>query len=273
MTYSEVRQRLIAGGVPSPDTEARLLIRSFAGVPEAIQLADRAREYPDASLLPAIARRVAGEPLAYILGQWQFYRQTYEVTPDCLIPREDTELLVTYAVEHLPRGARFCDLCTGSGCVAISTLAERGDTFCDALELYPKTLELARRNAKRNGVEHRFRGIRADVLRGEGVETGTCYSAILSNPPYIPTSVIATLSREVRHEPAAALDGGEDGMLFYRAILDGYRQYLAPGGMFLFEIGYDEGDAIRRLAERHGFGCLVEKDLGGNDRLAILQRD
>ena len=272
MTFDDVRRRLAAAGIPDAENDARLLIQSVTGLSPAMQRADRTRDYDLPALEQAVCRREAREPLQYILGEWQFYRQTFEVNQNCLIPRADTELLVEYAVAHLPRGAHFADLCTGSGCIAVSVLAERPDTTADALELYPETLAVACRNAKRNGVEARFCGVLADVCRGEGIAPDTRYDALLSNPPYIPSKTVGTLEPEVLREPRAALDGGEDGMTFYRAILENYTGCLKPEGLILFEIGYDEGDAIRSLAGEHGFGCSVLRDLGGNDRLALLTR-
>jgi release factor glutamine methyltransferase len=206
------------------------------------------------------------------LGEWEFYRQTYEVTPDCLIPRADTEILVETAIRILPIGAHFADLCTGSGCITISTLAERPDTRAFALEKFPATLALAQRNATKNEVDARFCGILADVLSPTPFwEKDAPFDAILSNPPYIPTKDIDTLSPEVHAEPSAALDGGEDGLLFYRAILKNYTPLLKKDGFFLFEIGFDQADDLISLGREHNFAHIrVIRDFGGNDRVVYL---
>lgn len=248
-----VRRALLAVGIENAAHEARLLCEAFSG---------------DA-LEAALARRVAREPLQYILGEWGFWRESYEVSPDCLVPRPDTEHLVERAIELLPRGARFADLCTGSGCVAISTLCSRPDTSALAVDLFERTLALATRNALRNGVADRVTFLQADVLKtppSVGV-----FDAILSNPPYIQSAVVDTLEKEVLGEPRAALDGGADGLDFYRAILTVWRPLLREGGFFLFEIGYDQGEALRALAREQGLLAEVFRDYGGNERVVLIR--
>ncbi len=248
-----VRRALAGAGIENAAHEARLLVEAFAG---------------DA-LTAAVARRVAHEPLQYILGEWGFWRETYEVSPDCLVPRPDTEHLVERAISLLPKGARFADLCTGSGCVAISTLCSRPDTTALAVDLFPRTLALAERNAVRNGVFDRVQFLQADVLKTPP-SVGQ-FDAILSNPPYIQTAVVDTLSAEVLGEPRAALDGGADGLDFYRAILTAWRGCLREGGFFLFEIGYDQGEDLRTLARESGLSAEVFRDYGGNDRVVLIR--
>ena len=212
------------------------------------------------------------EPLQYILGEWDFYRQKYEVSPNCLIPRSDTEILVENAIRLLPIRAHFADLCTGSGCIAISTLAERPDTTAVALEKFPVTLVLAMRNATKNRVDNRFCGILEDVLNTPvRIVEHAPFDAILSNPPYIPTADIEELSPEVHAEPMVALDGGNDGLIFYRAILKNYAPLLKEDGFFLFEIGYDQADALTALAKEHNFAHVrIIRDLGGRDRVVYI---
>ena len=211
--------------------------------------------------------------MQYLLGEWQFYRQTYEVGPDCLIPRPDTEILVEEAIKLLPRGAYFADLCTGSGCIAVSVLAEREDTRALAVDKFENTLEMARRNARRQGVEKRMEALCADVLLPTMV-SGVPLDAILSNPPYIPTADLDGLSREVKSEPRAALDGGEDGLLFYRKILQMQADCLKPEGFILFEVGYDQAEAVAALGKRAGFyNSRIIKDYGGNQRVVYLARE
>lgn len=246
----------------------------FCGVSRDLLMSDPNRELAGEGLEEALCRRCAREPLQYILGEWWFYRQTYEVSPACLIPRSDTEILVEEAISMLPQGAYFADFCTGSGCIAISTLAERPDTSAVALELSDAALEMAKRNALRNGVFNRLSLKKADVLHLE--KTSQLFegrlSAIFSNPPYIRTEVLETLEPEVKREPRMALDGGDDGLVFYRAILSEAPRLLREDGFVLFEIGYDQGAEICALAEEHGFRCLIRKDFGGCDRVAILRR-
>ena len=254
MTQEQIKQRLAAADIDNADIEARMLRQAFSGE----------------TLEEAVQRRCTHYPLQYILGEWDFWRESYEVNEHCLVPRPDTEHLVEQAVKRLPRNAAFLDLCTGSGCVAISTLSSRPDTHAVAIDLFPETLALAERNAVRNGVRERFTPHLCDVLAG-GASFGKRFDAILSNPPYIRAEAMKDLSCEVQHEPSAALLGGEDGMDFYRAILSKWRKHLKSDGFFLFEIGYDQADEIKVLAAEHGLCATVFRDYGGNDRVAFLQ--
>lgn len=270
MKLSELTARLSCAGIDCAELEARLLFKRHTDLSDAeMLLGDPSAR--SAALENALARRLSGEPLAYILGDVDFFRESYLVTPDVLIPRPDTECLVEYAVRHLPRGARFADLCTGSGCIAISILASRPDTTAVAVDISPAALDVARQNAERNGVTDRISFLCADALAPIAPDALGRPDAVLSNPPYIASKVIETLSAEVRHEPRLALDGGSDGLNFYRAML-GYLPTLMQSGMILFEIGYDQETAITHLAEQVGLCCEVRRDYGGNPRVAVLRR-
>ena len=272
MTYRQLCCILRDAKMEDAEWDALCLMEHFCAVSPSLLRAAPDREYESAELTDAIRRRLSHEPLQYILGEWEFYRQTYEVTPDCLIPRADTEILVDTAIRLLPIGARFADLCTGSGCIAISTLVERPDTFGVALEKFPATLSLAERNAAKNRVDARFAGILGDVLAPvSALIEKAPFDAILSNPPYIPTKDIAALSPEVHAEPSVALDGGEDGLLFYRAILKNDAPLLKKDGFFLFEIGYDQANDLILLAKAQNFAHVhVIRDLGGRDRVIYI---
>ncbi|MBQ7911391.1 MAG: peptide chain release factor N(5)-glutamine methyltransferase [Clostridia bacterium] len=273
-TYQTLTQALSRAGIDQPAYEASLLLEHFAGVSYATLMTDRDRVYDLPALESAVTRRLSREPLQYILGEWDFYGCTFRVTPDCLIPRPDTEILAETAIKALPRGARVADLCTGSGCIAVATLYHRLDVTADALELSPQNLALATENANRNGVTDRFNPIEADLL-GDGsakLSPRAPYDAILSNPPYIPTADIAALSPEVHREPIAALDGGEDGLVFYRAILRDYAQLVKPGGLILLEMAYDQAEDLKALAAQYLPEASLEilRDLGGNDRVTKI---
>lgn len=257
MQENDMISALRAAGIENARFEAEQLIKGFSG----------------AELKRAVERRCAGYPLQYLLGEWDFYNETYEVSENCLIPRADTELLVEQAVGKLPHSAVFLDLCTGSGCVAISTLRARPDTRAVAVDLFPETLAVAARNSARNGVTDRMQLLCADVLRpplGELPDGG--FDAIVSNPPYIRADVMPTLQREVQFEPKAALCGGADGLDFYRAILNLWSIKLRPNGFFLFEIGYDQGEALLALGREKGLVGRVFRDYGGNDRVVYLEK-
>ena len=266
MTYLEICRRLCSSGIEDYQTEARILIEEICS-----QTVRDDVDYESEELLSAVERRCQRYPLQYIIGKWWFGRCEFLVNENCLAPRPDTETVVDIARRLLPENASFADLCTGSGCIAISLLDLRPDTCADAIELYPKTLEIASKNAELNGVASRFCGIVADVLKPDALKDAV-YDAIISNPPYIRSDVIPTLEAEVLCEPRAALDGGEDGLVFYRAILDNFAKNLKDGGFFLFEIGYDQGKALLTLAGERGLLCEVHKDLGGCDRAVILRK-
>lgn len=274
MTYYDIVSRLGAANIENAAGEAMLLIEHFTHLSEsALRTSPNSPlPDPDGALERAIRRREQREPLQYILGCWSFWRQEYEVSPDCLVPRPDTECLLEQALKRLPRGGRFLDLCTGSGCIAVSLCCERPDATGVAVELYTPTLALAKKNAAKNGVgEHRLRILQGDVLHPDFLTSLGSFDLIISNPPYIPTRDLAALPIETRQEPAAALDGGEDGLLFYRRILaSDYTALLSAGGCILFEIGYDQGDALRTLAENVNVDCTIFKDYGGNDRVAVV---
>ncbi len=265
MTFDGICERLRECGIENARTEAEILISELVG------MSSPSEDYTDEALLLAVERRCEHYPLQYLIGKWWFARCEFEVNEDCLVPRPDTETVVEEAMRLLPEGASFADLCTGSGCIAIALCDLRVDTRGRAVELYPKTLALAERNAVRNRVSDRLEFLLGDVLSGEvlGEEK---YFAIISNPPYIRSDVIETLESEVLCEPRAALDGGEDGLIFYRTIVEKYQNNLVSDGCFIFEIGYDQADDLKTIAEKNGFSCLIKKDLGGRDRVAVLKR-
>lgn len=215
-------------------------------------------------LTEAVERLKTREPLAYILGEWYFRNETYKVTPDVLIPRPETEHIVEKVVSLCPRGGRILDLCTGSGCIAISSLCERKDITAAAVDISEKALAIAKENAVINGVSDRISFVQADVLHGDKIEGK--YDVIVSNPPYIRSDVIPGLEPEVQCEPKLALDGGEDGLDFYRAIEKYYMANLNDGGYTVFEIGYDQGLALS------GMGYEIFRDYSRNDRVAVKNR-
>ena len=263
---SEVRQRLKESGIENYFFETEILIRELCGS------FSEEEDYCSETLSSAVEKRCARYPLQYIIGKWWLANCEFFVDESTLVPRPDTETVIELAVKNLPRDARFADLCTGSGCIAISILDLRPDTCASAFELYPKTLEMAVKNAAHNNVAERFAPVLGDVLLENALGEDK-YSAIISNPPYIKTEVIDTLEKEARTEPRSALDGGEDGLIFYRAIVKNFAKNLDDGGFFLFEIGFDQADDLRRIAADNGFACEIYKDLGGCDRVAMLRKN
>ena len=272
MTYRQICAVLQQAGIENARDEARLLLAHFCGVTPA-QLPFRMNEdFESRELADAVLRRQKHEPLQYLLGEWEFFGLPFAVSPDCLIPRPDTELLVEHAIEKLPKGAHFADFCTGSGCIACAVLANRPDAHATLVDAFLPTLEMARKNCVKNGVNARAELLLCDLLQPlEGVFAQK-FDCILSNPPYIPTELVKGLAPELAHEPQAALDGGEDGMVFYEHFLAESVHVLKDGGFWLFEIGYDQEQAIKSLAKRWGYACEVELDLGGNPRVAHVYK-
>ncbi len=251
-----------------------------------------------ARLADARARLAEGEPLAYILGETVFFRETYTVTPDVLIPRPDSERVVEALLEVLleisPAGqgeaegrgtsgrgrgrapATFLDLCTGSGCLAISALAHCPRARAIAVDISREALAIALENAARNSVAERVTFERGDIFSPglwERLSRLAPFRAVVSNPPYVRTSVLPTLDRGCSFEPRAALDGGEDGLRFFREILSRAPALLSPGGSLVLEIGYDQRGDIEALARERRLSCSIRRDYGGNDRVAILRKE
>ena len=267
MKLSDLAKRLADAGAESPMSEARMV---FDALGQPTLSPDPDTEAAGISLLRVeeiLRRRADGEPIQYILGVAWFYRESYLVSPACLIPRSDTEHLVEYAISHLPKNGRFLDMCTGSGCVAISILANRCDLTALAIDHSEAALAIAKENAMRNGVADRITFLLADAF---SYLPSAPFDGFFSNPPYIQSAVVPTLAREVQREPHSALDGGEDGLCFYRHFCKNLSYYIYKEGICGMEIGYDQGEAIKTLASQFGLGCTVKQDFGGCDRLAIL---
>ena len=271
MTYNEICNLLAEANIENNRSEASMLICRFCDINKAELLLRHDEDFPSAELADAVKKRCNHYPLQYILGYWDFCHETYRVNENTLIPRQDTEKLVEIAIRYIPTGARIIDLCTGSGCVAISTLAARKDCRAVAIDLFHDTLEVARENAERNGVGDRVGFMLQDVLKPEFMRELGSFDCILSNPPYIETSQIPLLDEELSFEPEAALDGGDDGLDFYRVIISQYKTYLSPNGIMLLEIGCDQAKAVSAIAAAEGMRCEIFKDYGGNDRVAYLK--
>ena len=272
MRLTEAAARLRAAGIENEIYEARLLFSHFGGLSPSM-LYGRDAEAEDARIEPYLLRRERHEPMAYILGEQGFYRESYLVSPETLIPREDTEILVDDAVRRLPKGARFADLCTGSGCIALSVLNNTEGTTAVAVDLSEGALKVARKNAERLGLSDRARFARADVLSdalSEALSSDAPFDAILCNPPYIPREVYETLAPEIFFEPESAFVGEEEGMIFYRVLISALRPMLKAGGFLSFEIGYDQAERMRALAQESGYDAEILKDLSGNSRVALL---
>ncbi len=281
MTYGEVysagKETLAKAGIEEAAQDARLLLEYVCGTDRSYLLAhgdEPVEEEKRLAYLRLTDRRALRIPLQQLTGTQSFMGLEFHINEHVLIPRQDTEILVEEALKHLHDGMRVLDMCTGSGCILISLL--RYTNGCQGLgtDISPEALKVAQENAVRllsegRGCEDGPEPGRACFLQSDlfGNVKGI-FDMIVSNPPYIPSAVIDTLMPEVRdHEPRIALDGG-DGLLFYRRITEECGTHLAGGGMLFFEIGYDQGEAVRSLMEQAGFiDVHVVDDYAGLNRV------
>ena len=187
MNYREICELLSSAGIENAQAEAGLLLEHFCGVRASELIFRKCEDFCDQALQDAVQRRIRREPLQYLLGEWEFFGLPFSVSPDCLIPRPDTELLVELAIKYLPAGAYFADFCTGSGCIVTAVLANRPDTTAVAVDAFENTLEMARKNCQANGVGERVTLVLRDLLQPMDGAFEPKFDCILSNPPYIPT--------------------------------------------------------------------------------------
>ena len=279
-TYSDLtltaRKLLMQEGIPGYQLESRLLVAHAAGktVAELLRdsnlyttqdVADKVEDY--------IRRRLDGEPLAYITGSWEFYGIPLHITRDVLIPRMDTEIMID-AVRDLLTGrkmdARILDLCTGSGCIACAIAKELPATRTVAVDISPSALQVCRENAAAGRFNSRVLCMQADALATPPLGIGM-FDVIVSNPPYIPSAEIETLDVSVRdYEPVWALDGGEDGLKFYRGIIKHWKTVLRPGGLIFFEVGEGQSAPVQDMLLSAGFSeTATRTDSGGTERVVI----
>lgn len=246
--------------------EARLLLAYSMDI-----LSDDLIKYKECSdieyekFLSYIDRRINGEPFAYIVGVKEFMKLKFKVNENVLIPREDTEILVQETIKINKK--RILDMCTGSGCIAISLAKYLKNAQIDAVDISAKALDVAKENAKNNNVHINF--IESNLFEKVNLK----YEIIVSNPPYIPTKDINNLMSEVKREPLLALDGGVNGTDFYKLISKDAINYLEDNGFLIFEIGYDEAKLVYDILKNDGYKNIrVIKDLSMNDRVVIAEK-
>ena len=259
--YLEVRRQLRESGVEASTLEARELV-CFGTGKNREELTRDSRLYAsperEAQVRRLVERRMAGEPVAYLIGEWEFYGLPLDISQDVLIPRADTEVLAEQAIAYIQQlgGCRVLDLCAGSGCVGLAIAAQAPQARVVLGEIDDSALKICRQNIRRNSLSARVTPIQMDAREKPARSLGE-FQCIISNPPYIPTGDIAGLEPSVRdYEPHMALDGGADGMDFYRAITEQWKEALAPGGRLYFEVGIGQADPVLRLMRSQGFGDL-----------------
>lgn len=265
--YLDTRARLRKAGIDAAQLEARELL---------CYASDKSREqlYRDMSLYVSaelerrveelVQRRLAGEPVAYIVGEWEFYGLPLDISSDVLIPRSDTEVLAERAIlraRAAGEGGRVLDLCAGSGCIGLAVAAQVPQARVVLGEWSDGALKICRQNVRRNSLTARVVPMQADAREKPEKSLGE-FQCIVSNPPYIPRADIETLDTSVKdYEPHLALDGGEDGLDFYRSISEKWKEALAPGGRLYFEVGIGQADNVLRIMRTQGFGDIqVVKD-------------
>lgn len=259
-------------GLETPRLEAELLLCRALGWDRIRLIIERDRELDDderARFRSLVQRRRKREPVAYIMGQREFFGRTFRVDERVLVPRPDTETLVETALRRTRDGylrGRLVDLCTGSGCVALSFARERPTWEVRATDISPGALEVARDNAVRLGATWNVELLLGDLFEPLAGET---FDAITANPPYIRSGEIATLSPDIRdHEPRLALDGGDDGLDIVRRIVRQAPSHLSEAGLLAMEIGCDQHAEVSELMRAAGFGQIeVDHDLAGHPRV------
>lgn len=265
--YREGQIQLKDSGIEEYQLDAWYLLEYVTGISKTSYYGDPNRELSAAQAeeyRKCIEKRSERIPLQHITGVQEFMGHEFFVNEHVLIPRQDTEILVEHALDKVEDGKKVLDMCTGSGCILLSIL-KRYQVQGTGADISSEALQVAERNRKHLALPQ-VEWLQSDLF--EKIEEK--YDVIVSNPPYIQTGVIESLQEEVRlHDPYIALDGKEDGLYFYRRIIEDAKAYLEDGGWLLFEIGYDQAEPVTRLMEQAGYSEIhVKKDLSGLDRVA-----
>jgi len=271
-------ERLSWAGVPEARKEARSLLAHVLEVDWAVLITDPEKAVADASLShfqELVSRRMTGEPAQYITGTQDFYGRLFEVNPDVLIPRPETEGLIETAVSLVSSANSpfwICDVGTGSGCIVITLLCEQGFAQAIGVDISEAALEVAKRNAKAHNVATRVSFIKSDCF--DALTGDVTFDLIVSNPPYVSAKVLQGLQREVReHEPRVALTPGDDGLSIIRRLINEAPPVLKPGGHLVIEIGFDQSEKIAGLLDPEVWELLrIAPDLQQIPRIVVLKR-
>ena len=265
--YLDIRQQLRKAGIEAATLEARELVCFGTGKTRE-ELARDGGLYASPELelrvRELVQRHLEGEPVAYLIGEWEFFGLPLDISADVLIPRPDTEVLAEQAIEYIKTldECRVLDLCAGSGCIGLAVASQAPKARVILGELSDAALKICRQNIRRNGLSGRVVPFQVDALEKPGRHLGE-FQCIVSNPPYIPRADIDELDGSVKdYEPLMALDGGEDGLDFYRSIVEKWKDALVPGGRMYFEVGIGQADDVLRIMRGQGFGDIqIVKDL------------
>lgn len=267
----KTEQTLAATGIEDPEFEAGVLLEDIGGKsPAEIQLSPNAEIPPEkaAAVEAAAQRRSGGYPLQYIIGSWDFYGRRFACGEGVLIPRAETELLCECVIKYFAKrpAPRIVDLCSGTGCIAITLAKEISGAQVTAVELYDGAFGyLQRNNAAFGGC--------VSAVQGDALEPFGEFDCVVSNPPYVAAAEMPTLQREVLAEPETSLLGGADGLDFYRAIAKNWYGHIASGGFIAFEIGETQGRAVEAILKENGYyGVSVWEDYSGLDRIVTAMK-
>lgn len=276
MTINEFKVqaiKLLSSICENPQFEAEQLLQFALGIQKndlLLKRNDKLSTENESSLNALIERRLAREPLQYICGEWDFLGLRMFCGKGCLIPRPETEMIAEYAIKHLPQGGHLLDLCTGSGCISVSILKNRSDVTATAIDISNEALFYAKKNAQYHWVSSdRLEFICKDMRE---FSPEICPDIIVSNPPYIKSADIPGLSPEVQHEPHIALDGGSDGLEFYKVIANNYSKYLKENGQIVMEIGYDIAEDVENVFIENNFKTTIVSDVFGNKRMCVATK-
>lgn len=281
MTIKETLRKgmiqLKTGNVTEPNLKARLIMQYILNKPRQYLIIYDNQVLTlrqEVNYFKAIKRLINGEPIQHITHQQEFMKLNFFVNEDVLIPRPDTEILVEEVIKIARKinAKKILDMCTGSGAIAVSLAKYLDNIEITAVDISGKSLNVAKTNAKNNEVENKITFIESNLFENIVNEK---YDIIVSNPPYIRKDVIKTLTKEVQKEPKIALDGGYDGLDFYRKITHQSEEYLKFNGCLCFEIGYDQKQDVIKIIndERKFTGIYSKKDLCDNDRIIVTKLD
>lgn len=276
--YLDLRAELKRAGDEEATQSARELVCSAAGKTREEFVRDGslyASPEVERAARRLVQRHLAGEPVAYLIGEWEFYGLPLDISPAVLIPRPDTEVLATKLIDAARSAGpcRILDLCAGSGCIGLAAAANLPGARVLLGELDDEALKVCRQNIRRSNLTGRVTSMKLDAREKPTRSLGE-FQFLVSNPPYIPSADIGTLDASVReHEPRLALDGGEDGLDFYRAICEKWRDALCESGMLFFEVGIGQADQVLRIMRSNGFGDIqIVKDLNSIPRVVYGTR-
>lgn len=259
-------------GIDFPENEARFLISDILSLNSAdfcFKYDENLSDEDVQKVKNAVKRRIKGEPLQYITGSWDFYGRTFSVGKGVLIPRPETELLCSEIINILKQKnkAIIFDLCSGSGCIGITLKCECSDADVFLLEKSDDAFTYLQKNAEALCGAGNITLLKGDVLDVNSFGNLPLADIIVSNPPYIRSKEVSSLQKEVTFEPEMALDGGEDGLVFYRYIISEWSKKLKSDGVMIFEIGEDQGRETEALFKKNGFDSVIIKDYNNHDRI------